>query len=197
MLTSSLADKLVKVEIKRLMIDFIKEIINPQCNSLLGTSQVLRFEFRSMSEKSVILLEKLSSSQPDNETVFRAAVSPSPFHVPELKIVGKRGEESPVGGAEEPIEEGGVCETEGGTEVYVEDEEVHVVCGVDELGVSGYESEGFTLSEILRRKKFTKKSVSEGVVDTIHLPQCEFLNLQHLPLTFLLEYLCWPVTEFF
>ena len=89
-----------------------------------------------------------------------------------------------MGGAEVPIEVGGVCETEEGTEADVEnDEDVDVVGGVDEIGVSGYESEGFTLSEILRRKRLEKK-VSEGVVDTAHLPQCEFSNIHQLPLAF-------------
>ena len=32
-----------------------------------------------------------------------------------------------------------------------EDEDVEIVAGVDEVGVSGYESEGFTLSEIHHR----------------------------------------------
>ena len=86
----------------------------------------------------------------------------------------------------------------GGTEVDVEDEDedIDVVGGVDEFGVSGYESEGFMLSEILRRKRLENKK-SEGVVDTAHLPQCEFSNLHHLPLALLLEFLCWPVIEFY
>ena len=96
----------------------------------------------------------------------------------------ERGKESPVGGPEGSIEKSGVCETEMGTEADVVDEEedVDVVGGVDEVWVSGYESEGFTLSEILRRKRLAKKNVSEGVVDTAHLPQYEFSILHHLPL---------------
>ena len=102
-------------------------------------------------------------------------------------------------GSEEPNEVGGACETEAGTEANVEDEDedVDVVGGFDEVGVSGYESECFTLSESLRQKKLAKKNVSDGVVDTTHFPQCEFSNLQQLPLAFLLEFLCWPVTEFY
>ena len=102
-----------------------------------------------------------------------------------------------MGGPEGPIELGGVCKTEAGTEADVEDEneDVDVVGGVDEIGVSGYESEGFTLSEILHRKRLEKR-VSEGVVDTAHLPRCEFSNLHQLPLALLLEFLCWPVNEF-
>ena len=83
-----------------------------------------------------------------------------------------------MGGPEGPIVVGGVCEIDAGTEVDVEDEDedVDVARGVDEVGVSGYESEVFTLSEIFRRKKL-EKTVSEGVVDNAHLPQCEFSSL--------------------
>ena len=128
-----------------------------------------------MSEESVNFLAEISSSQADNESANQAAVSFSPVAVPEENVAGKRGEESPVGGPEGPIEVGGVCGTEAGTEADVEDEDqdVDAVDGVDEVWVSGYESEGFTLSEILRRKRLEKR-VSEGVVDTAHLPQCEF-----------------------
>ena len=61
-----------------------------------------------MSEEGVILLEEIISSQGDNKSVFRAAVSPSPLDVPEEKVAGERGEESPVGGPEGPNEESGV-----------------------------------------------------------------------------------------
>ena len=90
------------------------------------------------------------------------------------------------------------CETEAGTEADLEDEveDVDVVGGIDEVGVSGYEAERFRLSEILRCKRLEKK-VSEGVVDTAHLPQCEFSNLYQLPIALLLEFLCWPVIEFY
>ena len=111
----------------------------------------------------------------------------------------ERGEKSPVRGPDGPNEVSGVCETEAGTEPDVEDEDEDgdVVGGVDEVGVSGYESEGFKLSEILRRKRLAKGNVSEGVVDTTHLQQYEFSNLHHLLLAFLLVFLCWPVTEFY
>ena len=151
-----------------------------------------------MSEDSIIFFAEVSSSQEDNKSALQAAVSFSPFAVPEERVAGERGEESPVGGIEGPTEVGGVCETEAGTEANVEDEDedVDVFGGVDKVGVSGYESDGFTLSEILRRKRLGKK-VSEGVVDTTHLPQCEFSNLHHLPLALLLEFLCWPVNDFY
>ena len=151
-----------------------------------------------MSEDSVILLAEVNSSQADNKSAVQAAVSPSPVVVPEENVAGERGEESPVGGPEGPIEVGGVCETEAGTEADVEDEDedVDVVGGVDEFGVSGYESEGLTLSEILRRKRL-EKNVSGGVFDTTHLPQSEFSHPNHLILALLLQFLCWPVNEFY
>ena len=142
-----------------------------------------------MSEESVIFLAEISLSQGDNKSAVQAPVHPSPLAVPEEKVDGERGEKSLVGGLEGPTEVGGVCETEAGSEVDVEeeDEDVDAVGGVDEVGVSGYESEVFTFSEILRRKRLEKK-VSEGVVDTAHLPQCEFSNLHQLPLVLLLEF---------
>ena len=110
------------------------------------------------------MLSDISSSQADAKSVVRAgaAVSPSPVGYPEEKVARERGKESPVGGPEGPNEVGGVCETDADTEPDVEDEDedVVVVGGVDEVEVSGYESEGFTLSEILRRKRLAKKNVS-------------------------------------
>ena len=139
-----------------------------------------------MSEDSVIFLAEVNSSQVDNKSAVQAAVSPSPFVVPEENVAGERGEESPVRGPEGPIEAGGVCETEAGTEIDAEDEDedVDIVGGVDEVGLPGYESEGFTLSETLRRKRL-KKNVSEGVIDAAHLPQCEFSMIHRLPLALL------------
>ena len=136
-----------------------------------------------MSEDSVIFLAEVSSSQVDTKSAVQATVSPSPLNVPEENVAGERGEESPVGGLARPVEVGGVCETEAGTNAEDEEEDVDVVGGVDEGGLSGYESEGFTLSEILRRKRLGK-NVSERVIDTAHLPQCEFSNLHRLPLAF-------------
>ena len=137
----------------------------------------LRIEFRSMSEESVIQPRDISSSLADTKSVVRAAVFPSPSDVPWETVAGERGEESPVGSPEWPTDAGGTCETEAGTEAAVEDEEVDVVVGVDEVGVSAYQSEGFTLSKILGPKRLHKKNVSEVAVDTPHLPKCEFSNL--------------------
>ena len=91
-----------------------------------------------------------------------------------------RGKESPVGGPERPFEEGDFRQTEAGTEADVEDKEIDVVGGIDEVGISGYDSDGFTLSEIFRRIKTPWKRVSEGFVDATHLPQGELSNHQHL-----------------
>ena len=59
-----------------------------------------------MSEKSIILLEHISSSQAETESVDRAAVSTSPVDVPEEKIFGERGKQSPAEGPEESIDVG-------------------------------------------------------------------------------------------
>ena len=109
-----------------------------------------------MSERSVIRLKAISSSRGDTESVVLAPVSPSLFDGPEEKLAGERGEESPVGGPEGRVEVD-VCETEAGTEAEVEDKDGNVVGGIAEVAVSGYESEGFTLSEILRRRRLAKK----------------------------------------
>ena len=59
-----------------------------------------------MSEDSVIFLAEVNSSQVDNKSAVQAAVSPSPFVVPEENVAGERGEESPVGGPDVPVEVG-------------------------------------------------------------------------------------------
>ena len=97
-------------------------------------------------------------------------------------------------GQEQPAEQ--VCETEVGRESEVEDKDVDIVCGVDEVGDSKYASKGFTLSNILRMKRLSRRRVSEAVVDNYHLPKCEFSNLRDLPLTYLLEIHCRQVFEF-
>ena len=60
----------------------------------------------------------------------------------------ERSEECLMGGPERPAEKTDVSEAELGTEVDVEDEDVYVVGCVTVAGVSGYESQGFTLSKI-------------------------------------------------
>ena len=50
-------------------------------------------------------------------------------------MVGERGEENPLGGTKGLIED--VCETEVGMETDVAVEDVDVVSGFDEVGVSG------------------------------------------------------------
>ena len=140
-----------------------------------------------MSEDSVIFLAEVNSSQVDTKSGVQAAVSPFPLNVPEENVAGERGEETAVGGVERPVEVGSVCRIEAGSDADAEnaDEDVDVVGGVDEGGLSGYKSDGFTLSEILRRKRLGE-NVSERLIDTAHLPQCEFLNLHPLPLAFAL-----------
>ena len=160
----------------------MNEIINPPCNSSLATyfHQFVEYVRRQCD------LPRGSEFVPSGHQISCSSCCfPFPLNVPEKNVAGERGEESPVGGLERSVEVGGVCETEAGigADVEGEDEDVDVVGGVDEVGLSGYESEGFTLSEILRRNRLGK-NVSERVIDTAHLPQCEFSNLHRLPLAF-------------
>ena len=145
----------------------MNEIINPPCNSLLATFSEMNFELcqkRASSCLKTLVRPKRTPSQ------FFELLFPPPRLMSLKRKLLERGEESPVGGPEGPIEVGGVCETEAGTEADVDDEDVDVVGGVDEVGVCGYESEDSTLSEILRRKRLSKENVSDGVIDTTHLP---------------------------
>ena len=145
-----------------------------------------------MSEKRVILLEDSMSSQADTESVVPAAVSLPPIYAPEKKLLEREARRVQWEVQRNRLK---MCETEAGTEADLEDKNVDVVGGIDDDGVSGYESEGFTLSDP-SSKETCQKIVSEGVVDTYHFPPSELSNLQQLPITFLLEFLCWPVTEF-
>ena len=51
-----------------------------------------------MSENRVNVLENITLAQTDTESIVRAAVSPFFFKGPEEKVVGERGEKSPVRG---------------------------------------------------------------------------------------------------
>ena len=73
-------------------------------------------------------------------------------------------------------------------EADIEGEDVDVVCGAPALAISGFESHGFIFSEIFRRKGLKGHTFAERVVDTAQSPECEFSNLQKIPLTFLLEF---------
>ena len=55
----------------------------------------------------------------------------------------------------------------------------------------------YHFSETVPGKRLEGQTLSESVVDTARPPQCEFSNVQFVPLTILLEFLCWPVIEFF
>ena len=138
MMTSLLADNSLILKIEIIM-NFMNEIINPPGNSLIATFFDLDSEV--CLKKASSCLRRLVRPERTISQLFEL-LFPFPFDVPEEKVAGERGEESPVGGPEGPIEVGGVCETEAGTEADVEDEDedVDVVGGVDEVGVSWYES---------------------------------------------------------
>ena len=82
-------------------------------------------------------------------------------------------------------------------DAVIEGEDVDVVCATAALAISGFESQGFIFAENVRRKGLGGQTLHEGVFDTGRPPQYEFSNLQILSLTFLSEFLCWPVIEFY
>ena len=69
----------------------------------------------------------------------------------------ERGKESLMGCPEGPLEEDDVCRTKAGTEADEEDEDGDVVGGVEEVGFSVYESEGFTLWEYFVEKDLQRR----------------------------------------
>ena len=93
-----------------------------------------------------------------------------------------------MGALKRPIDVDDERETEASTEVDVGGGDVDVNGGVPHVGTSGYESEGSTLANSFSRKRLAREAVSEGVVHTSQFPQCEFSNLQFLPITFNLDF---------
>ena len=116
MMTSLLADKSVIVKIK-IMMNFVDEPIKPTCNSLLATYFELNFE--AFQKRASSCLKTLVCPKRTLSQLFELLFPPSPFDVAEEKVLGERGKESPLGGPKGPIEIGGVCETEVGTEANV------------------------------------------------------------------------------
>ena len=74
-----------------------------------------------------------------------------------------------------------MCETAAGREAEVEDEDVDVVGGVEEVGASGYECDGFTLSENLRRKRLFQgsKSATSLTLLTFHNVSFQIFSIYH------------------
>ena len=85
----------------------------------------------------------------------------------------RSGEEN-AGGVPEQLVVRGHGETveDAGREADIEGEDVVVVCGAPELAISGFESQGFIFSEIVRRKGLERQILSDGVVDAARPPQC-------------------------
>ena len=108
------------------------------------------------------------------------------------------GEEKPSGVLEQLVVGFyGETDEDVGREADIEGEDVDVVCGAPALAIFGFQLQGLIFLETVRRKGLDGQTLSEGVFDTARPPQCEFSNLRHLPLTFCLEFLCWPVIEFY
>ena len=67
-----------------------------------------------------------------------------------------------MGVAEGQFQEKDVCKTEAGTKADVKGEDVYVIGGVEEVGVSGYESEGVQARKNLSSQKTCKKVYVRG-----------------------------------
>ena len=108
------------------------------------------------------------------------------------------GKKSPEGVPQQLVSgDHGKTDEDAGREAEIEGEDVDILCGAPALAICGFELRSFIFSETVRRKRLEGQTLSEGAVDTARLPQYEFSNLQNLPLTFLLDFLCWPVIEFY
>ena len=110
------------------------------------------------SEKSVILLEEISSSQTDTESVNGSAATDTAFShhhscAPDEKFVAEGGKDTPGGVPKQLVfRDLGLSDEEAWTKADIEDEDVDVFCSAPALAISGLESECFTLSEIVRGK---------------------------------------------
>ena len=133
-----------------------------------------------MSEEGVILLEEISSSQADTESVVNAAgtdiaISPLPPCAPEEEVVVETDEKRPGGDPKQLLSgDRGVRDEEVGTEADIENEDVDVVAGDPALANSRFESNGFSLSKIVGKKGLEEHTLSKDAVDTTRLLQCVF-----------------------
>ena len=69
-----------------------------------------------------------------------------------------------MGGLERTFEGNDACEAEAGIEVDVENEDEDVVGGFAHVGLLGYKSEGFTMSEIVRRSGSSQRRAGPRVL---------------------------------
>ena len=137
----------------------------------------------------MILHEEITLSEADAESVVSSAgthfaVSIN-LHVPlKRNFLRRIGEESPGWFLEQLVGDHSKTYEDAGREADIEGGYVDVVYGAPALPISGFEYQGFTFSEIVSGKWLDGQTLSEGVIDTARPPQCEFSNLQKLPLTF-------------
>ena len=158
--------------------------------------------FHGMSEKSVILYEEISLPQADSESVVDSAgthfVISINLHVRlKRKMLWRWAKRGRVDFRNSfVVGDHGETDEDAGREADIEGEDVDVVCGAPALAISGFGSQGFTFSEIVRLKGLEGQTLSEAVVDTARPPQCEFSNLQKIPLPVSSRISSRPVMEF-
>ena len=113
-MTFLLVENSVEIKIEIIM-NFMNDIINPPCKSLLAMFFELSLE--ACQKRVSSCLKSLVRPKRTLNQLFelliidvkQLIVSPSHVDVPEEKVAGERSKESPVGGPDGPIEVGGVC----------------------------------------------------------------------------------------
>ena len=106
----------------------------------------------------MILLEEVSSSQTDTESVNGSAGTDTAFShhhscAPDESFAAEGGEHSPGGVPRQLVfRDPGLSDEEAWTKADIGDEDVDVFCSAHALAISGLESECFTLAEIVRGK---------------------------------------------
>ena len=70
------------------------------------------------------------------------------------------GEESPAGVPEHDVGDPGETGEDAGRETHIEGEDVDVVCGAPALAIYGFELQGFSFSENVRKKGLEGQKLS-------------------------------------
>ena len=174
MLTSLLADKLIRFETKKIRI-FMNEFINPPCNSSLATSCFKFAKATCCDEGKVAALftEGVSSSAEGelaiNETASTVSLAPNICLLPDLSVAVREGEECVRDFLDHLSDEKCAAgHLDLGGEADDNDSFVDIMSGIP--AARGAESEGWTFADALARANLSVETLAKGVVETSHLP---------------------------
>ena len=156
----------------------MNKCVNLPCKSSLATSCAKSVMASSCGEGKVdaLFTEGVSSSAEGelsfNETASTLSLAPNHCVVPGMSVAVREGEEC----VEEFVDHLSVEKSaarrfvlEG--EADDNDSLVDIMSGITAIGDA--EPEGWTSADVLARATLSKETLSEGVVDTCHLPTCE------------------------